>query len=432
MLSSILGVLMFAAVIGALMGQLLLAVGIGVCLCLVWQTLRSYRLERWLGSGMRLPPPVKDEVWVNVYRQLARLRQRGRKRKRKLSRIIRQFRDASSALPDGVVVLSDDDEVLWSNPAAGELLGLHSPQDIGLRITHLVRHPKFVRFLAQRQYDKSVECPSPKNSELVLSARIKPYGKKRRLLLVKDITQLHRLDQMRRDFVANVSHELRTPLTVINGYLETFLDNPDNSPSHWRQPLERMHQQSGRMLHIIEDLLVLSRLETETEIRSERPVAVHGLLKSIIEDAIILSGEREHEIELDADQGLWIRGCEQELRSAFSNLVFNAVRYTPTAGHISVRWFADDRRLHLVVEDDGEGITAHHIPRLTERFYRVDRGRQRSRGGTGLGLAIVKHVLQRHDGELKISSQVGVGSTFACEFPLERKLKGKPLPVVEH
>jgi two-component system phosphate regulon sensor histidine kinase PhoR len=242
-------------------------------------------------------------------------------------------------------------------------------------------------------------------------------------MLVEDITQARRLEQMRRDFVANVSHELRTPLTVINGYLETFIDSGDDCCLPWRQPMRRMHEQTERMLHLIEDLLILSRLETEGAQRPEHPVPVPELLHSVAEDALGLSGQRGHKIRVEADSELWLRGSEPELRSAFSNLIFNAVRHTPDRGEIVIRWYANEAGLHLEVEDDGEGIPATHIPRLTERFYRVDRGRARSHGGTGLGLAIVKHVLNRHEGRLRINSQVGVGSIFSCDFPAQRRLK---------
>jgi two-component system phosphate regulon sensor histidine kinase PhoR len=426
-LDRVLWVLVAATIVGLLIEHLLAVLVIGILVCLVGYGVHLYRLEQWIWEGMQTPPPVEDDVWIEAYRRMSRLRNRGRKRKRKLSRIIKQFREASSALPDAVVVLGDDDEVLWLNAAAQCFLGLKSPQDIGLRITHLVRHPSLVEFLARQQYQGSVDLPSPVDPELLLNVHVRPYGKKRRLLLARDITQVRRLEHMRRDFVANVSHELKTPLTVINGYVETFLDSDDGGNSPWRLPLQSMHQQAGRMLHIIEDLLILSRLETDTARRAARPVAVPTLLASIVEDAVVLSGERKHAFRTAVDPELWIRGCEQELRSAFSNLVFNAVRYTGAGGHVDIRWFVDDGGLHFQVEDDGEGIPAQHIPRLTERFYRVDRGRQRRSGGTGLGLAITKHVMHRHDGKLRIASQIGVGSTFTCDFPLDRQLKKRNL-----
>ncbi|HRW65830.1 MAG TPA: ATP-binding protein, partial [Candidatus Competibacter sp.] len=228
---------------------------------------------------------------------------------------------------------------------------------------------------------------------------------------------------MRRDFVANVSHELRTPLTVISGYLETLLDSESPALTAWRQPLSGMQQQSRRMLHIVEDLLMLARLETQRERSPRKPVAVPTLLADIAGDAIALSGEQGHQIKVDADSALWLLGCEKELRSAFSNLAFNAVRHTPAGGRIEIRWFTDASGLHLVVADNGEGIAPQHLPRLTERFYRVNRDRSRGSGGTGLGLSIVKHVLHNHGGQLRITSELGVGSVFTCDFPGELRVE---------
>lgn len=381
--------------------------------------IQLYRLQRWLHNDKATQPPQAGGIWHEIYAQVFRLKKRSRKRKKKLTRLIDQFQKAAAAVPDAIVVLGDRGEVVWANETSRRLLGLHLPQDIGQPIANLVRHPAFVRFLAQRRQADNVIFPSPVNDTLSLSVRIISYGKDQRLLLAADISRLQRLEQMRQDFVSNVSHELRTPLTVISGYLETLLDSDDPCAERWDQPLRRMHQQSSRMLHIIEDLLMLSRLETQSGQQLKPvPVAVPAMLEAIIEDALALSGEKNHQIKMEADPGLWIQGFPQELRSAFSNLVFNAVRYTSDRGHIRVRWFADDHGVHLEVEDNGEGIAPHHIHRLTERFYRVDRGRQRERGGTGLGLAIVKHVMNHHQGRLRISSQLGVGSTFTCDFPL--------------
>jgi two-component system phosphate regulon sensor histidine kinase PhoR len=374
----ILGLLLVAALLGWASGQVFLVLFITTLVMLGWHLLQLYRLEYQLRAGSDFQRPELRGVWGEVYHHLFQL---------------------------------------------NKLLGLYSPQDLGERIVSLVRHPLLVGFLNKWPQGGSVEFPSPVNADLLLSVRIIPYGQGQRLLLATDISRVHRLEQIRRDFVANVSHELRTPLTVISGYLEALLDSEDTYPSQWRQPLRTMHQQCNRMLHIIEDLLMLSRLETQAGRQHHRPVAVAALLATIVEDATTLSGERAHEIWLEVDSTLWIRGCEQELRSAFSNLVFNAVRYTPDKGRIIIRWFEDERGIHLEVEDNGEGIPLQHIPRLTERFYRVDRGRQRESGGTGLGLAIVKHVMNRHNGQLRITSQVGVGSIFACDFPAQQRVE---------
>lgn len=385
--------------------------------------LQLYRLEHWLHDGKLSQRPKANGIWGEVYQQIFRLKRRNRKRKRKLAQLLRQFQDAAAAVPDAVMVLTRAGEVVWGNGASQRLLGLRLPQDIGQPIVNLVRHPAFVKYLAGRRHNDSVIFPSPVDDALSLSARIIPYGQDQHLLLATDISRLQRLEQMRQDFVSNASHELRSPLTVISGYLETFLDSPDPCAEKWQQPLRGMHQQANRMLHIIEDLLMLSRLETQSDQQLKAtPVAIPAMLDTILEDALALSGDRGHQIRVEANPHLWIRGSAQELRSAFSNLVFNAVRYTPDHGHIVIRWFADNHGVHLEVEDNGDGIAPHHIPRLTERFYRVDRGRQRERGGTGLGLAIVKHVVNRHQGQLRISSRLGAGSTFSCDFPLSLRL----------
>ncbi|HHW75438.1 MAG TPA: phosphate regulon sensor histidine kinase PhoR [Xanthomonadaceae bacterium] len=412
-----------AALLGRIAGQPLLALLIAALGCLAWQLWRLYRLDRWLRDEGEIEPPRAGLVWADIAARMVRLRRQNRKRKRKLSRLLEQFQQATAALPDAAVVLGDDDRVLWCNGASQQLLGLAPGRDVGLPVTHLVRHPSFVAFLGQQRQGDSVEFPSPVDDGLLLNARIVPYGKKQRLLLAADISRVRRLEQMRRDFVANASHELRTPLTVIVGYLETLLDSDDPALASWRQPLRVMRQQAGRMLHILEDLLMLARLESQKERPPRKPVAVPALLADIAEDAIALSGEQGHRISLSAEPRLWILGCEKELRSAFSNLAFNAVRYTPAGGRIDMRWFADADGIYLAVEDDGEGIAPQHIPRLTERFYRVNRDRSRGSGGTGLGLSIVKHVLNNHGGQLRITSELGVGSVFVCEFPGELRVE---------
>jgi len=394
-------------------------------LLVAWHLRQLYRFERWLRDDCRRQRPQVSGIWDELYYHVQRRRQRRRDTARHLVAVLRKFQEAARAMPDGTIVVDEGDVVLWCNPAAERLLGLRSPQDIGSRLTYLVRHPSFVQFLGKHEYHGVCDFPSPIADGLPLSVRVIPYGEANRLLIASDVSRVHRLEQVRRDFVANVSHELRTPLTVIGGYLETLLDSGDLCAQKWEQPLRRMQQQSGRMQHIIEDLLMLAKLEGQGERVAMRPVAVPGMLAAIAEDGIALSGEQGHEIRVEADGDLWLLGHEQELRSAFSNLVFNAVRHTPAGRRIVIRWYQDGRGLHMEVEDNGEGIAPHHLPRLTERFYRVDRGRNRESGGTGLGLAIVKHVMSRHGGQLRITSQVGVGSTFACDFPAELALARK-------
>ncbi|MDG4550034.1 MAG: phosphate regulon sensor histidine kinase PhoR [Candidatus Contendobacter sp.] len=412
-----------AALLGGLMDRLTLALLLAVLGELAWQLGQLYRLDRWLRGDRDAGPPRLEGIWDEIAAHLARLRRQSRKRKRKLSKLFQQFQQATAALPDAAVVLGEDDRMVWCNGAAQRLLGLSPTRDIGRPIVHLVRHPGFVAFLTQRRPSDGVEFPSPVDDAILLGARLVPYGKKQRLLLAADVSQLRRLEQMRRDLVANVSHELRTPLTVISGYLETLLDSDDPALETWRQPLHRTQEQSRRMLRIIEDLLLLARLEARKEPAPRQPVNVPALLTEIADDALALSGEQNHQIEVNAEPTLWMLGCEKDLRSAFANLAFNAVRYTPAGGRIGLRWFADAGGVHLVVEDDGEGIAPQHIPRLTERFYRVNRDRSRGSGGTGLGLSIVKHVVNQHGGQLRIASALGVGSVFTCDFPAESRLE---------
>jgi two-component system phosphate regulon sensor histidine kinase PhoR len=288
---------------------------------------------------------------------------------------------------------------------------------VGQRIVNLIRTPELRRFLALGSPGEPIRIPSPTDENTILNFRVVPYGKSQRLLIARDVSQQARLEQMRRDFVANVSHELRTPLTVVNGFLETLLDETGEYPEHLNRSLGLMEQQAGRMSQIVEDLLLLSRLENSSSQMPREDVAVAAVLKMVEDGVEPLAAEKEQQLSFACDGELRLYGAEKELYSAFSNLVTNAVRYTPEGGRIMVRWYRDEQGAHFEVEDSGMGIAPQHIPRLTERFYRVDVGRSRESGGTGLGLAIVKHVLNRHKGSLRISSALNRGSTFSCDFP---------------
>jgi len=411
------GLVFISLIIGWMAGYPLLFVLLGTLGYLGWHIFNLIRLQQWLQAGKKFQPPVSHAAWGEVFNDLYRLQVRNRRRKRKLTRMLNHFQEATSALPDATVVLSTTGEIEWFNDAAQKLLGLRWPDDAGRRIANLVRHPAFIEFLATRDYSRTVELPSPANAGVLLATLIVPYGDEKRLLVARDVTRLHHLEQIRRDFVANVSHELRTPLTVVSGLLETLNDAAEECPPHWVRSLQLMQQQAARMQNIVDDLLMLSRLETGHEASTQSDIAVSDMLQGIVREAHALSGERTHRIQLDADANLWLRGNYDELHSAFSNLVFNAVQYTPADGSIHIRWFSDAQGAHLQVRDTGEGIAPHHLPRLTERFYRVDAGRSRQSGGTGLGLAIVKHVLNRHGAQLHIQSKLGQGSTFRCDFP---------------
>jgi two-component system, OmpR family, phosphate regulon sensor histidine kinase PhoR len=385
-----------------------------------------YHLEQWLSSRKIELPDVRG-VWGNIFYQIYRLQRRNRKRKRKLTDILRRFQSSTAAMPDASVVLNAQHRIEWFNKAAIKILGLQN-RDISTPINNLLRHPHFTEYLYRDPHsinNASIKIPAPLNSEHILQIHLVPYDTNMRLLIARDVTALQRLEQVRQDFVANVSHELRTPLTVITGFIETMQDSLENQElKEWESPLNLMAQQAARMQNIVNDLLLLSRLESEVPQNLRKAVDVPNILKCLIQDAHVLSSNQHHHIESFVDQTLKIYGQPDELTSAFSNIIFNAVRYTPAHGKITVRWYHDDLHGYFSVEDTGEGIAEQHIPRLTERFYRVDVGRSRNHGGTGLGLAIVKHVLQRHHAKLRIRSQLSKGSTFTCVFPLSELIFG--------
>lgn len=325
----------------------------------------------------------------------------------------------ASLLPLALIFLDQDLCIQSWNPAAEKLLGLSEPHRHS-PIQHLFNQVDFTA-LCQQQTAMPLETVPSHNANLELSLSLATYQLNQFVLIIRDITQLHHLERMRRDFVANVSHELRTPLTVIHGYLEMLLDNKNAALLPWKQIHSQMYQQSFRMQKLTEDLLMLSRLEGDTPVMERfKRIDVANLLSGIVEDAKVVSDSLHHKIRLQADENLTIYGLESELVSAFTNLIFNAINYTPAKGSIWVDWYKDEKNhACLRVRDTGIGIAPQHIPRLTERFYRVDKARSRSSGGTGLGLAIVKHVLLLHKANLMISSELGKGSTFTCVFPLQ-------------
>lgn len=406
-----------ALFVGWLMGRPETLLLIAMTGYLAWHLRNLYRLERWYHKRKHFHPPQASGIWGEVFHDIYLLQQRNRKRKRKLARMLSRFNESTSAMPDATVVLTEDEQIEWFNKAAERYLGLNPKKDVGQRIDNLLRHPSFVNFLARGDFAKPLELPSPMGNELTLSIRVVPYGNRRRLLVARDITRMKHLERVRQDFVANVSHELRTPLTVIAGYLENMADAGDECAGRWGKSIAQMQEQSRRMIRIVEDLLALSRLEADNGAPPHDPVSVPAMLAAIREEAVALSGEAAHDIRLDADQSLWLRGGEKVLYGVFSNLIFNAVQYTPPGSVIRIRWYREGEHLYLDVRDSGDGISAQHIPRLTERFYRVDPGRSREHGGTGLGLAIVKHGLERHGGWLEVESRLGEGSLFRCVFP---------------
>ncbi|MBI3771583.1 MAG: phosphate regulon sensor histidine kinase PhoR [Gammaproteobacteria bacterium] len=406
-----------ATFIGALFGRSTLAALIAITLYLAW-SLRNLRyLERWLESRGKATLPSSRGIWAEVFDQLYLLQKRARERQKRLTGYLSRYQESTSAMPDATIVLNDLGQIEWFNPPAQQLFNLHNQKDRGQYIGNLIRNPAFNNYLDAGNFSSPIEIHPLGNEQEFVSIRIVQFGQNQQLLIARNITRIRKLENMRRDFVANISHELRTPLTVLNGYLETMQDDSDDALKPWRRSLQLMQQQTSRMENIVKDLLVLTRLETEPTAQETSDVHVPAILNQILQDALALSGDQHHQISLDADPSLELRGVPNELHSAFSNLIFNAVRYTPAQGRINIRWYRDSSGAHLTVQDTGIGIPAQHIPRLTERFYRVDTGRSRETGGTGLGLAIVKHVLQRHQGQLRIVSVINQGSTFSCDFP---------------
>lgn len=417
--------LMFGLLVGAPRTWILLA-ALGFCL---WHGYQLLKYNRWLGRNKTTAIPDVDGIWGELYCRIHRLRERNRKSKRRLAKYLSRFQESTAALPDAVIVLTDDITIEWFNDSAKQLLNLHRSKDTGQRIDNLIRYPEFIEYLKDGDYSEPLQLISPLHDDQILQIFIVPYGVNQRLVVVRDITHLNRLEQMRRDFVANVSHELGTPLTVISGYLETLINDSGEGGGLSKVDQKALHEvqsQTQRMKHIVSDLLLLSRLEVSENASMREQVNVSTVVAELNKQICRLNGF-DHQIGLNIQEDLRLRGCEREIYSAFSNLLTNAIKYTPVHGQIDITWSSTDNgRAVFEVRDTGMGIARHFLPRLTERFFRVDEGRSRSQGGTGLGLAIVKHVLHRHQAQLEIDSEPGKGSCFRCVFPKERSFLSSP------
>jgi two-component system phosphate regulon sensor histidine kinase PhoR len=376
-------------------------------------------LFRWLRRPALETLPAGSGVWEEVLASLHRhLKGRGEEEAR-LAEALERFRAAGRALPDGVVILDRELRMEWCNPTAERHFGIDARRDLGQPVTHFVRHPDFVAYMEKGEYGEPVTLRLPR-SDSVLQLRLIEFGEERKLLSARDVTTEERLETMRRDFIANVSHELKTPVTVLAGFVETLGDPAiEMSAPQRKRYLGLMAEQARRMQRLIEDLLTLSALEASAAPEEERPIDVRPLVEQLAEEARALSGGR-HKVIVHVECDCRLTGSEKELHSAFSNLVSNAVRYTPEAGTVTLYWALEGGRGVFGVQDTGIGVEPRHIPRLTERFYRVDQGRSRETGGTGLGLAIVKHVLTRHQASLEVQSELGKGSVFRAVFPAQR------------
>ena len=421
-----LAVIIGFGVAGYATGYTLLGIiaGLLVSLLVLYQQIHCF--SQWL-SNEPLEEPANDTSFIgNLYYHAFYIDKKHKDQVRHLEHIIRRYEESARALPDAVIVLNTRNEVEWLNAAAKKLLGLKRKKDVGQTISNLIRHPEFSHYLMRKDFKYPVEFPSPINENIQISARIISYARESRLLVIRDVTQLHKLDQMRQEFIANTSHELRTPLTVITGYLESLQEMEQGEN---KEIIDTMLNQSRHMETIIRDMLLLARLETLQNHResSRVPVNIAQRIDSIINDAKTISAV-DHNFKVDIDPQLNLLGLETELHSALSNLIQNAVLYTPNGSTITITWRKNKKgKANFIVEDNGPGIETKHLARLTERFYRVNASRSRESGGTGLGLAIVQQVIKHHDGRLKIESKIGEGSRFICEFPAHLVLN-KPVP----
>ena len=410
-----------AVIVGFLLGP---ATGwaiatIGVACMLGYHLRHLARLAQWVQNPKADTVPEGSGSWDAVLSALYHAERAGERRQQELADALARFRRAAQAIPEGVVILDDKNCIEWCNNNAAALLDLDPREDVGRPIANLVREPAFIDYLAHHDDEGTRPARVPMERGVVLSILLIRYGEAQTLMLARDVTQSERVEHMRRDFVANVSHELRTPLTVLVGFLETVRELKLD-PQRVRDYLSMMREQATRMHRIIEDLLALSVLESAPPPPAER-VHIAPLLARLRADAEGLSGGR-HTVQLDGEPAVDLLGAETELASAFGNLISNAIRYTPEGGKVRLVWRDGVDGASFTVEDTGVGIAPEHIPRLTERSYRVDRSRSRETGGTGLGLAIVKHALARHQALLDITSEPGHGSRFSVRFPPQRTI----------
>jgi len=412
----LLTLLSLAGFAGLLFGQMMTFLFLATLVYALWLQHNWSKLWQWLQQPKKRRSPSAEGMVDDVCRLIEQMRQQNSSRKKKLTGYLKRFQSATAALPDAILVLGEFGQVEWANHSARGLLGVHWPRDNNVRINNLIRDPAFQQLLEDPlRYGGITTVKSPLNEDIQLELKLVNYMGAGRLLIARDVTQTIKLQRMRRDFVANVSHELKTPLTVLRGYLEAF--SAESEGEQWRTALPAMRQQSERMHIMIKDLLALSQLETGEKALRRIPTDVGKLLQSVIDDAQNVEHFREHRFCLNIETDKWLICDSDEVRSAVSNLVFNAVKYTPASCQINLSWRQQGDDFCIEVEDEGEGIAEHHLERLTERFYRVDKGRSSDAGGTGLGLAIVKHVLQRHGANLHITSELGEGSSFKCCFP---------------
>jgi len=416
----VIGLLVFLA-LGALIGWLYDAPLIGLLvaglLAMIWQVRQLLSFNRALHTGDFDTFRYGEGIWQQMFSRFSYEHERGSRYKQLHRQVLKEIRKSTNAMPDGAVILDEANEIEFCNRAAKTLAGLKRKKDRGQRVDNILRDPELTRLLEVNDATQTVDIVSPVKDGAWLNCRVVPYGVNQKLLLLRDVTSRMAINRMRRDFVANASHELRSPLTVMSGYLDTMADDEELANT-WAQPVQQMQDQTRRMTKIVAELIELSRLEGAGSASTEEIVDIQALLTSVRKAH---SGQAEvPTIELLPGSAARLCGNAGEIESVITNLVANAIRHTPADGKITLDWQTNTGGADLVISDTGEGIAEEHIPRLTERFFRVDRGRARQDGGVGLGLAIVKHVLSRHEAELYVKSEPAAGSEFRCHFPAGR------------
>ncbi len=419
------------AAVGSIFNSIALFLMFGALGYLTWNLYNLYLMERWIRLGDSIESPDANGIWETIFKSYHDLQRRQRKDKKRMAKLIKRFRATARAMPDPTIILNRELEIEWMNSIAARAFDLDEKEYIGKRLDNFLRGPEVREWLNRRNYDTALDYLIGVSPRQVLSLRLVPFESKGSMMLIAvDVSDTRRLEQFRRDFIANASHELRTPLTVFTGYLEQLETRVEREEggiqSRWGRAIHGMQEQAVRMRQIVDDMLVLARLEEDQRKPAETDIDVPALLRQIEEDAKVLADARKQTLHVEVDLDLWLHGIEDSLRAVASNLLNNACKYTHEGGAITLRWLRNSTgQPMLQVQDNGPGIPAEHVPRLTERFYRVDAGRDRVQGGSGLGLSIVKHALEQHDALLRVESKPGEGSVFSAVFPLER-LRARP------
>ena len=411
--------LLIASLIGFGVGYFWSCVFIAFVVFFALQLRSLYLVNDWISNRPYDVPPNLNGIWGALLFNVYRAQRQERIVQAEMVGLIDRAQSSLVALAEAVVLIDDQHQIEWWNPAAEKLLGI-SPLDRGRNLLAILRQPNFIEYFNHiDQAPDGIRLQVKMDEEHYVQVKLTRFGGESRLLVAYDITRLHNLEQMRKDFVDNISHELRTPLTVLSGYIETFTDQDDITP-RWKRAFTQMQSQTKRMNALVNYLLLLSNLENNKKVAKNQIIDMANLMNQIFDDARAYNLDYGHTLNLDIDSHCDLIGSDMEIASAFSNLITNAIKYTPKGGIITIGWHEDGDHAYFTVQDNGIGINPKHLPRLTERFYRVDSARSRQTGGTGLGLAIVKHVLMQHGAHLEISSKENEGSTFTAVFPKER------------